>query len=101
MARFGAINIPPDTAEGSWRHYGTFVFALYLRGSRLAFLENKKMRKMGYAVMYSGKIGGIFMKKTDAIRATSGYGFLDRNGKVLPVAIYISHNDFTDSKRSI
>jgi hypothetical protein len=59
------------------------------------------MRKMGYAVMYSGKIGGIFMKKTDAIRATSGYGFLDRNGKVLPVAIYISHNDFTDSKRSI
>lgn len=57
--------------------------------------------KMGYAVMYSGKIGGIFMKKTDAIRATLGYGFLGGNDKVLPVSIYISHNDFIDSKRSI
>lgn len=57
--------------------------------------------KMGYTVMYSGKIGGIFIKKTDAIRATLGYGFLGENGKVLPVSIYISHNDFIDSKRSI
>lgn len=57
--------------------------------------------KMGYAVMYNGKIDGIFMKKTDAIRATLGYGFLGENGKVLPVSIYISHNDFIDSKRSI
>lgn len=42
-----------------------------------------------------------FYKKTDAIRATLGYGFLGENGKVLPVSIYISHNDFIDSKRSI
>lgn len=61
--------------------------------------------KTGYIAMYGEEKGGIrtrnkgiFLNEDDARKAVKGYGFWGSDGKVIPVNIYESYEDYENNQ---